>query len=57
MIERLSNEPVMIPAILLSLVALLSEILTAVDGQTLWAAAPIVIGLISRHFVTPVRTL
>jgi len=52
MIERLSNEPILVPALLTSLAILINDILSAVDGQTLWAAVPAVIGLLSRFFVT-----
>jgi len=52
MLKRLQNEPILLPASLTSLTILVHDVFTALDGQTVWAALPVIVGLVSRYFVT-----
>jgi hypothetical protein len=56
MLERLENEPIMVPTLLTAVAMFVNDLLTQIDGQTAKAAVPIVVGLIARHFVTGPKT-
>lgn len=53
-LDRAMNEPILVPAVLVSLLGVAYDVVTDLDGETttLWAVAPILIAAISRRFTT-----
>lgn len=56
MLERLKNEPVLVSAVIIAIGNALGHDLTPLEGF-IQTGVVLVVGFITRHFVSPTRTL